>query len=129
MRRIALFLIACLLGLAGLGSTAAADPINENAFNITLTCGEQTVDITVIGEGEFTPGHVLGSTAVFVPQSFDITFEFTTPEGETFTEVEQTSKPNLEQGQPLTTCSFDQTETTPEGTFHASGTVTGFFTP
>jgi hypothetical protein len=129
LRRITVFMLLCAMGLAGLAQTAVADPINaKNSFTLTATCGDETVQLVVNGNGEFSPGHVVGSAAVFVPQSFDLAFEFTTPEGETFTDVEQASKPNVEQGQPLVTCTFDQTETSPEGTFHVSGTVTGFFT-
>ena len=129
MHRITVFLIACAIGLAALGGTAAADPLSKTSFAFTLTCGGQEVEVVVIGNGQFTPGHVLGSTAVFLPQSFDLMFTFTTPEGEIFTEQEQASKVNLPQGQPLVTCSIDETDTSPEGTFRIVGTVTGFFTP
>ena len=130
MRKLVLvFVSICAIGLAGLAGTAAADPINKNSFMITLHCDGQTVEVVAIGEGQFSPAHVLDSTALFIPQSFDLVITFTTPEGETFTEVEQVSKANVEQGQPLVTCSVNETQTFPEGTFHIEGMVTGFFTP
>ena len=68
-----------------------------------------------------------GSTAVFVPQAFDITFEFTPTGGTTETEIDTSSKPNVHGD--LVTCSFDVTQSFPEGTFRLFGTATGFFTP
>jgi hypothetical protein len=128
MRRITVLVLASAIGLLALAGAASADPINaKNTLNVTATCDGQTVDVVVIGNGDFTPAHVVGSTEVFVPTSFDLTFMFTTPEGETFTDTEQATKPTPTEGQPLVTCSIDQTQTSEEGTFHLFGTVTGFF--
>ena len=61
-------------------------------------------------------------------EPFNLTFEFTPTGGETVTETDIRSKPNLHGD--LVTCSFDVTQTFPEGgTVHLFGTVTGFFTP
>jgi hypothetical protein len=86
------------------------------------------VQVVVNGNGAFSAAHVLGSTAVFVPQEFDITFEFTPTGGTTETETETSSKPNVHGD--LVNCSFDVTQAIPGvGTFRLFGTATGFFTP
>jgi hypothetical protein len=84
----------------------------------------------VNGNGEFTPAHVIGSTAVFVPTAFDITFSFTPTGGTTESETDTSAKHNQAKG--LVSCDIPadlNTFTSPEGTFTISGTVTGFFTP
>jgi hypothetical protein len=129
LRRVCVALTLGILLLAGLVQGAAADPINaKNSFQFPATCDNgQTVQFVVNGNGEFTPGHVLGSTAVFVPQAFNITFEFTPPGGPTQTETDTASKHNVHGD--LVTCSVDTTQTFPFGTVHVFGTATGFFTP
>ena len=74
---------------------------------------------------------MIGSSAVFIPMAFDLTFSFTqTVSNQTFTETDTASKPN--QHVNLVTCHLDKaknTFTSPDGTFSLSGDVTGFFTP
>jgi len=120
---------AAVLGLAVFVPAASADPLNaKNSLAFPATCDDgQTAQVVVNGNGRFTPAHVVGSTAVFVPQAFDITFEFTPTGGTTETETDTSSKPNVHGD--LVTCSFDVTQSFPEGTFHFFGTATGFFTP
>jgi hypothetical protein len=129
LRRVCVALTLGILLLAGLVQGAAADPINaKNSFQFPATCDNgQTVQFVVNGNGEFTPGHVVGSTAVFVPQAFNITFQFTPPGGPTQTETDTASKHNVHGD--LVTCSLDTTQTFPFGTVHIFGTATGFFTP
>jgi hypothetical protein len=120
---------AAALALAVFVPGASADPLNaKNSFAFPATCDGQTVPFVVNGNGEFTPGHVVGSTAVFVVEAVDITFEFTLPGGPTESETDTASKSNVHGD--LVTCSFDVTQTFPEGgTVHLFGTATGFFTP
>jgi hypothetical protein len=108
---------------------ASADPLNaKDSFAFPATCDDgQTVQVVVNGNGTFTPAHVVGSTAVFVPQALDTTFEFTPPGGPTETETETASKPHIHGD--LVTCGFDVTQSLPFGTIHLFGTATGFFTP
>ena len=121
-------LAAAVLGLAIFAPAASADPLNaRNSLAFPAECGGQTVQVVVNGNGEFSPAHVLGSTAVFVPQAFDLTFEFTPTGGATESETDTSSKPNVHGD--LVTCSFDVTQVFPDGTFHLFGTATGFFTP
>ena len=74
--------------IAGSAATAGADP-KQAVFD--LHCGDAHYVISTAGNGEFTPGHDLGSTTVFVPVSFgDFTGTLTHESGEvidSFTEV------------------------------------------
>ena len=90
MRKYAMLLCACLLGLV-FAAAASADPTgSKNAFTATATCDNgMTVPIVVNnanGQGAGTqngtqavwaPAHVVGSTAVFHPTVFDLLFTFT----------------------------------------------------
>jgi hypothetical protein len=129
LRRLCVALIVGILMMAALAQGAAADPINaKNSLTFPVTCDDgQTVQVVLNGNGAFTPAHVVGSTAVFIPQAFDVTFEFTPPGGPTQSETDTSSKPNVHGD--LVTCSFDVTQTFPEGTFHLFGSATGFLTP
>jgi hypothetical protein len=122
-------LAVAVLALTVYAPAASADPLKaKNSLAFPATCDDgQTVQVVLNGQGEFTPAHVLGSTAVFVPQAFDITFEFTPTGGTTATETNTSSKRNVHGD--LVTCSFDVTQSSPEGTSHFFGTATGFFTP
>jgi hypothetical protein len=129
LRRLCVALTLGILLLAALAQGAAADPINaKNSFTFPASCDNgQMVQVVVNGNGEFSPAHVVGSTAVFVPQAFDLTFEFTPPGGPTQTMTDTASKPNVHGD--LVTCSFDTTQAFPFGTVHLFGSTTGFFTP
>jgi hypothetical protein len=128
LRRICVALTLGILMVAALAQGAAADPTNaKNSLTFSADCGGQTVQFTVNGNGDFTPGHVVGSTSAFILQSFTITFEVTPTGGETMSETAAGSKHNPHGD--LVTCSFDVTQTFPDGTFHFFGTATGFFTP
>jgi catechol 2,3-dioxygenase-like lactoylglutathione lyase family enzyme len=131
MRRcIALVALLATLSLA-VTQTAAADPVNaKNAGFFTATCSGETVMVVVNGNGVFTPAHVLGSTSVFVPTAFDLTFTFTPTEGAP--EIDTATSAKAHQPSNSVTCELPtalNTVTFPEGTFTVSGTVTGFFTP
>ena len=69
----------------------------------------------------------MGSTSVFVLQSFTITFEFIPTGGETMSETAARFKGNVHGD--LVTCSFNVTQEFPDGTLHFFGSATGFFTP
>jgi hypothetical protein len=129
LKRCAALGAAAVLGIAVFAPAASADPLKaKNSLAFPATCDDgQTVQVVVNGNGRFTPAHVVGTTAVFVPQALDVTFEFTPPGGPTETETETVSKPHVHGD--LVTCSFDVTESLPFGTLHLFGTATGFFTP
>jgi hypothetical protein len=125
LKRFCTVLALGILAMVAFAPGAAADP--QKGFVVPATCDGQSVEFVVIGNGDFTPGHVVGSTAVFVVEAVDFTFQFTPPGGPTETESLARSKHNLHGD--LVTCSFDFSEASPEGTFRVFGTVMGFFTP
>jgi hypothetical protein len=127
LRRLCVALTLGILTMAALAQGAAADPINaKNSSVFPATCDGQEVQFVVTGIGNFSPAHVVGSTAVFIPEAFDITIEFTSPGGPTQTETFAASKPNPHGD---VSCSANVSGTTPEGTFRLVATATGFFTP
>lgn len=130
MRRITLVMLAVGL-FAALAQSAAADPVNaKDAGFFTAVCGSTQVHVVVNGNGDFTPAHDLNSTAVFVPTSIDLTFAFTPTGGSMQTEHFVGSKPNTPKNGKIVTCSLPaglNTISGPDGTFVASGTVTGFY--
>ena len=117
--------------VAVLAQTASADPTNaKNSLVVTVSCGSQQLHVSVNGSGEFTPAHVIGSTAVFIPTALNLTFSFTPTGGSTESETDTSAKHNQAKG--TVTCNIPEalnTFTNPEGTFSLSGTVSGFFTP
>jgi hypothetical protein len=128
VRLLSSLLAVAALGAAVLAEGASADPTNaKNSFTFPATCPGGSVQVVVIGNGRFTPAHVVGSSAVFIPQSLDITFEFTPPGGPTESETDTSAKANPHGN--LVTCSIDFTQTFDFGTLHLFGTATGFFTP
>jgi hypothetical protein len=129
LKRLCVALAVGILMMAALAQGAAADPSNaKSSLTIPVSCDDgQTVEVVVNGNGRFTPAHVVGSTAVFVPAVIDITFQFTPPGGPTESETFHAAKHNPHGD--LVTCSFDVTQSFPEGTFRLFGSATGFFTP
>jgi hypothetical protein len=128
LRRLCVALTFGILLLAALAQGAAADPTNaKNRLAFTATCDGQQVDFVVNGNGDFTPGHVVGSTSIFVVEAFNLTIQFTPTGGQTMTQTATRSKGNVHGD--LVTCSFDFSQISPEGTFRAFGTATGLFTP
>jgi hypothetical protein len=124
-----LTLVVAAIGALAIAQGAAADPTNaKNSLVIPVTCDNgQSLDASVNGNGEFTPAHIIGSSSVFIPQAFNLTFSFTPPGGPTESETDTSAKANVHGN--LTTCSIDFMQETPEGTFGLNGTVIGFFTP
>jgi hypothetical protein len=130
MRRITLVVLAVAL-FAALAQSAAADPVNaKDAGFFTAVCGSTQVSVVVNGNGDFTPAHDLNSTAVFVPTFIDLTFVFTPTGGSAQTDHIVASKPNTPKNGKIVTCSIPaglNTFNGPDGTFVASGTVSGFY--
>jgi hypothetical protein len=128
LRRLCVVLTLGILMMVAVAQGAAADPIGaKNSFQFPATCDGQTVQLTVNGSGDFMPGLVVGSTTVLVVEAFDITFQFTPTGGEPMQRTAARSQENVHGD--LVTCSFDFSQTSPEGTLRIFGTATGFFTP
>ena len=125
-------LLVLVAGAAAFSAQAAsADPTKaKNSTIITIVCDSEQIQVATNGNGEFTPGHVLDGTAVFVPTSFNLTFSFTPTGGSTESETDTSAKHH--QPANAITCEIPKPLNTfkaPEGTFSISGTVTGFRTP
>lgn len=134
-------LVIALAGVAALAAPAGAAPQKEQ---IPLTCSDGSrFVVEVNGNGEFTPGLIVGSNGVLVPISFG-TFTFTAelPDGTVITDSEPGSakgKGNVARRNPgrTVTCAFSQSFVNdgsdpelPVGTVLTfSGSVTGFITP
>lgn len=122
---IAIAIAAAVAMMAG-APAASADP---KTTTIPLSCENgQTLEAAFNGNGNFTPGHVVGTTETFVIQSLQATATFT-PTGGDPVVVQQldVSKPNMHGD--LVTCHFDFVRETPTGSFHGVGTSVVFITP
>jgi len=130
MKRHLLALIAsCVFAGAVLIPSAGADPIHaKNAMRIQAMCGTKTLSVVTNGNGVFTPAHIIGSTAVFVPISFNLTFTFT-PNGGTTTTDHNTAAKSAPLRNTMTCTIPFQSFPSPQGTFTIQGSVTGFMTP
>lgn len=120
---------ACAFAAAVLVPSAGADPIHaKNALHVQAICGTETLNVATNGNGVFTPAHIVGSTSVFIPTAFNLTFTFTPTGGTTTTDHNTATK-----AAPLhhtITCTIPfQSFPSPQGTFTIQGTVTGFRTP
>jgi len=131
LRRVTVIaLFAIVFGV--FAQTASADPVNaKNAGFFTAVCGSTQLQVVVNGNGVFSPAHVIGSTSVFVPTAFNLTFTFT-PSGGGAPEVDIETSAKARQPADAVTCQLPaalNTVTFPDGIFTLDGTVTGFFTP
>ena len=120
----------CAIAAVAIAPTAGADPTNaKKSQQLQAVCGTQILTVVVNGNGEFTPAHVIGSTSMFIPTAFNITFTFTPTDGSTETETDMSAKAAPTKDDTIT-CSIPfQRFTSPFGTFTIEGRVTGFFTP
>ena len=137
MRQSAAVLATCLLGLV-LTAVASADPTgSKGSFTARATC-DNGLSVPIVvnsanGQGagsqnnntaEWSPAHVIGSTLVFHPTAFDLTFTFTPAGGPSQSFLQQDSR-NI--GKSQTTCSLTGSQSDPAGdTFSLSGTVAGW---
>jgi hypothetical protein len=127
---------ASALGLAA-GNVGAA----PNKETVALTCGSDSYEVVVNGNGQFTPGLVVGSTRVAVPIAFgEGHFTITDLDGNV---VFEDTEPASTKGQSAKSvknpveCTFEQSFVSdgsdpeiPEGyTATFSGSVTVGFTP
>ena len=125
-------LVAVVLAASAFSTQAAlADPSNaKNSVVVTVVCGSQQIQVSVNGNGTFSPGHVVNSSAVLVPTALNITISFTPTGGTAQISTETGSKQNP--GRNAQTCTIPaalNTFTVPGGTLTISGTVTAFRVP
>ncbi len=101
---------------------------------IPVTCGTATYMIVINGQGQFTPGHIIGTTGNLIPQAFVFNITISDAQGNVIdSDTETVAKGGQRRGlqDDLTTCTFRQSFSDPETgmTFTVVGTVTGFITP
>jgi hypothetical protein len=131
MKRRFVMAVACLtFAAAVIVPAAAADPINaKNSTQISASCSGHPVIVVVNGNGEFTPAHVIGSTSVFIPTAFDLTFTFTPTGGSPEPMQDTSAKAGPFTNTVTCTIPLQTLFSGPEGSATIEGTVTGFFTP
>ena len=123
--RVAIAFVAVPVAMLALAPAASADPKGNP---ISSTCDDgNSIALTFNGNGNFTPGHLVGGTATYVVQSLQSTRVFTPIGGAPQTTQFAAFKPHIHGD--LVTCHFDFTVTSPEGTFHGFGTLVAAPTP
>ena len=70
----------------------------ENSLVVTATVRFAANSGVAERNGAFTPAHVIGSTAVFIPTAFNLTFSFTPTGGTTQSETDTAAKQNQAKG-------------------------------
>jgi hypothetical protein len=130
MKRRFVMAVVCLVFAGVIVPAATADPIHaKNATQITAICSSGSITVVVNGNGEFTPAHVIGSTSVFIPTAFDVTFTFTPTGGSPMSETDTSAKKAPIKNTVTCAIPLQTLFSGPEGTGTIEGTVTGFFTP
>ena len=129
--RIAGGLVALGVASTLVAGSAGADP----GETIPVDCDNgNSYVLNVNGNGEFTPGRVVGGTAVFVPVGFG-PFTGTVTEDATGQVVETINEPATWKGQSArsvtnpVTCTFEFSGTEHGFTFRGSGSVVAKITP
>jgi hypothetical protein len=115
--------------LVGISAPAGAAPVNAKTVGIVnVDCGSGTFQVATMGNGDWTPAHVIGTNQVFIPTAFgEFTGTFTPTGGTPTTETEPAiSKPSPRNGKDVVHCSYTLHFESAEGTFVGHGTVTGF---
>jgi hypothetical protein len=130
MQRRLLMVVCVAFAAAVIAPVATADPANaKNASQISAICNGTPVMVVVNGNGEFTAAHVIGSTSVFIPTAFDLTFTFTPTGGSPSVDTDTSAKAGPVKNAVTCTVPPQTLFSGPEGTGSIEGTVTGFFTP
>ena len=130
LRRLLVIVAAMALVAAAAVPAASADPVNaKNATMVHAICGTSSVNAVVNGNGVFSPAHVIGSTSVFVPTAFNLTFTFTPTGRSAMVEHETSAKAAPIKNTVSCTIPLQTLFSGPQGTGTLQGTVTGFFTP
>ncbi|MEO6654027.1 MAG: hypothetical protein ABIP17_15375 [Ilumatobacteraceae bacterium] len=122
------YLACAALALAGAGLQAsAAGAAPKPSLDIQLTCGDEVVDVSVAGNGDWTPAHDLNSPLVGVPIAFGPfsgTFTPTVGDPVTFTDP-PFEKRNVPKTRNLVIdCTYTVSGEDADGTFTGAGSVT-----
>ena len=120
--------VGVVAALAFTPAASAASGSGANSATIGSVCDDgQAIELIFNGGGNFTPGHFVSGTAIYVTQSIDATREFTPTGGTTQVTHFNVIKPHVVGD--IVRCDFDLVRALPTGTIHAYGTSTFFITP
>ena len=106
-------------------STIGAAP--KPTMDITLNCQGEIVDVSVAGNGDWTPAHDLNSTLVGVPIAFGEFSGVFTPTGgvpQAFTEAPFAKKKVPRTRNLVIDCTYRVSGAFADGTFTGAGSVT-----
>jgi hypothetical protein len=127
-RVLALAVVA--LGLSAMLATPALARNTGNKAQLTLTCDGETHQITIAGNGDWSPGRDNDTTIVFHPTAFgEITRTFYPADGspsQTQTDAPNQFKAQQQSGHPRLDCSFLYDATYPSGRQVDTGDVSGW---
>jgi hypothetical protein len=134
MQRLIAVSICAVVGAFVLATAAGASPSNaKNAAQITLTncTGGNTYQVVVNGNGTFNPGHVVGSTSIFVPTTLAVNFVFfDASTGQTQTMSQDGAKAGPVKNPVSCDIPLQTLFSAPDGSFGTlEGSVTGSTTP
>ena len=117
----------------------AQPPPTPSGEAVTIVCDNgSTYEVSVNGNGAFTPGHDLASTTILVPTSFgEFHGVLTDADGnviDEFVDPPMVKGSSSKQRATTTSCTFTITESFEDPdlgplTFTGDGSVTGFVTP
>lgn len=117
--------VLALLGVGVSNATAGAAP--KPGLAVVLNCGGEIVDVSVAGNGDWTPAHDLNSNLVGVPIAFgEFTGTFTpTGGGDLLFTDPPFAKPNVPKTRNLIVdCTFTVAGPVPGGSVSGNGSVT-----
>ena len=111
------------------GAAGAAPIGSKKAFVLPTCCGTVVLN-NANGNSDnqnalWAPAHFLGSNKVFTPVALNYSVTFAPPGGPSQTQTVNVAKGPVK-NQPLTTCTFDFSQTDAGGSFHLVGSATGF---
>jgi len=123
--------LALVVLALGLTATLAGPALaGGNNAQIRLTCGGTSYDVTVGGNGTWTPARDTGSTLVFHPTAFgEVTRTFYPADGsptQTMTSSAHEFQAQQQNGHPRVDCSFLFDQTFQQGRQVDTGTVSGW---
>lgn len=125
-----LTLVVVALGLSATLATPALARNTGNKAQLSLTCDGETHQVTIAGNGDWSPARDNDSTVVFHPTAFgQVNRAFYPADGSptlTQTEPPHEFQAQAQNGHPRVDCSFLYDVTYPDGREIDTGTVSGW---
>jgi hypothetical protein len=123
-------LTACVVVLAAaFAGASSADPTNTGS-SLNLVCGGEPFTVVFNGNGIFSAGHDVASTATFNPTGLDTTITFTPANGNPPSVDHAIVDKNASNEDTIVcTIPLQPLFTNADGSATIAGSVTGFWTP